>query len=182
MKRFRLRPRHSDEQLAAIYAEPHEHSGWPDHRIRVRATIALASHIDAGTVADLSCGDGVIAASIHTGRLILGDVAPGHEVTGPIESTIHEIDPVDTFVCSETIEHLDDPGTVLAAIRSKSRHLILTTPIDNWDDGNIEHYWAWDREAVEDLARRAGWNTVDVFAALDCRTMGGYLTGMWVLS
>lgn len=183
MRFTRLREAYTPEQLAAIYAEPHDHTRWPDHRLRVQMTIALAGAIDAGAVADLSCGDGVVAATIATGRLVLGDFAPGYPICGSIETTIHEIDPVDTFVCSETIEHLDDPGKVLAAARTKARHLVLTTPIEAWRDDNPEHYWAWDREGVEDLAMRAGWRP-EVFASLDCRSMveGGYLTGLWVMS
>lgn len=186
MTRKRLREAHDAAELARIYAEPHDHSRWPDHRIRVKMTIALAWSIDPGLVADLSCGDGAIARALacksaNAPEPILGDFAAGYAVTGAIEQTVRRIPNVDTFVLSETLEHLDDPGMVLASIRTKARHLILTTPIEAWDDGNVEHYWAWDRDGVEDLARRAGWH-VEVFASLDCRSMGGYLTGMWVLS
>lgn len=189
MKRIRLREAHSPERLAELYAVAHDHRRWPDHEVRVAATIALMTGIDAGLVADLSCGNGTIAKALYQ-HPVLGDVGMfASEVIagasgawrGPIEETVGEIANVDTFVFSETLEHLHDPGLVLAKIRSKANRLLLTTPIDNWDDGNEEHYWAWDREGVEDLAARAGWR-VERFAALDCRQMGGYLTGMWVLS
>jgi hypothetical protein len=186
VKRIRLREAHTPEQLAEIYATPHQHARWADHRIRVAATIelALGDAPNCGLVADLSCGDAAIATRIdHRAEPILGDLALDwrYHFEGPIEQTIDRIDHVDTFVLSETLEHLDDPGLVLAKIRAKANRLVLTTPIDNWGDPNEEHYWAWDREGVEDLATRAGWR-VERFAALDCRQMGGYLTGMWVMS
>jgi hypothetical protein len=188
VKRVRLREAHSAERLAELYAVAHDHRRWPDHEVRVAATIALMTGIHAGLVADLSCGNGTIAMALgNEHAVILGDVAVmlvevGGGWCGPIEETIGSIPLVDTFVLSETLEHLDDPGVVLAKIRAKARRLLLTTPIDNWDDPNEEHYWAWDREGVEDLAMRARWRSIERFAALDCRQMGGYLTGMWVLS
>mgnify|MGYP003337466735 CR=1 FL=1 len=51
--RIRLREAHSPEQLAQIYKTPHDHSKWLDHKIRVQATIALASYFgEVTSVAD----------------------------------------------------------------------------------------------------------------------------------
>lgn len=198
MRVERLRPLPSPEALAAMYPVPHDHRLYGrGHGERVEATIALGiEHIDEFHrvfVADLSCGNGEIARRIWgsenwSGELHLGDLAvlpaelPGTKYHGPIEETIHLLPTVDTFVLSETIEHLDDPGAVLALARSKSARLLLSTPLECWDDGNTEHLYAWDREGVEDLLKRTGWQPV-AFTSVDSREYGEpYLYGIWVAS
>lgn len=184
MRVERLRPPIPPDQLGRVYWRPHDHRDYGrDHEVRVQATIAVARGLlgpHVGRVADLSCGNGTIALALDPDA-VLGDLAPGHRLRGAIEDTIHEIDHVDVFVCSETLEHLDDPAGVLADIRATARRLVLTTPIGCFDDDNPEHYWAWDRDGVEQLAEDAGW-TPEVFAALDTTVMGApYVFGIWVM-
>lgn len=179
--------------LAAMYPEPHDHRLYGrGHHERVEATIALAVDTihpgDREVVADLSCGNAVIPRAIAARRreLHLGDLAgvrdlqPSEEgYLGPIEETV-ELLPggVDVFVCSETLEHLDDPTYVLRRIRSRSQRLVLSTPLECWDDGNPEHLWAWDRDGVELLLD--DW-TVEAFTSVDSREYGEpYLYGIWV--
>jgi len=184
MMRQRLRPMPNKATLDTLYATPHQHARWDDHRIRVDVTSALAPYLipDGGTVADLSCGDAVIAqrlAEFRNARLFLGDYAPGYEHTGPIEKTIHDIPDVDAFICSETIEHLDDPDAVLAQIRRKTRTLLLSTPDGETDDRNPEHVWGWDAEAVDKMLRAAGFTPV-VHTTVDIRPGGGeYAFQIW---
>lgn len=175
MMRKRLRPMPSPDELARLYAKPHQHVRWADHRIRVDVTTTLACHVAraGGTVADLSCGDGAIALALQsTGmRAILGDYAPGYPIQGPIEETIHRIEPVDLYICSETVEHLDDPDSALAAIRQKTSTLVLSTPDGETDDSNPEHVWGWDAEAVEKMLRSAGFIPTS-HTTLDLRPAG----------
>lgn len=184
MMRTRLRPMPSADELAAMYAEPHDHTKWDDHRFRVDVTSALAHHMlpQGGTVADLSCGDATIAmrlAASHNARLYLGDFAPGYAFEGPIEETIGQIPDVDLFICSETIEHLDDPDAVLAQIRRKTTALLLSTPDGETGEGNPQHVWGWDSEAVEKMLRDAGF-TPAVYNLLDLRPAGGvYAFQIW---
>jgi len=155
--RKRLRPRYSESELAKIYQVPHQHNRWEDHILRVKMTIALASYFTGvKSVADLSAGDAVIINAIQAERKYIGDFAPSYEFVGPIEKTIHEIPDVDLFICSETIEHLDNPDEVLAMIGKKTRHLILSTPDSETDNGNPEHYWGWDNEGVREMLLAAG--------------------------
>jgi len=76
--RVRLRPDPTPDELAAMYAEPHDHRRWgAGHDIRVRQTIALgqwlAIECSAKSLADLSCGNyepgNVRWASAHTQRV-----------------------------------------------------------------------------------------------------------------
>jgi hypothetical protein len=158
-----LRPFHTPEELAKLYAEPYDHSRWPQHVERVGRTTELldwlAAKVDARTVADLSCGDGaVVNGSTHPwAERYLGDFAPGFDHIGRIERTIHEIPSVDVFVLSETLEHVQWPADLLAAIRQKARYLLLSTPLAEFDDRNPEHYWGWDEAGVYQLLNGAGW-------------------------
>lgn len=163
MTRTRLRPAYTTEQLAEVYRTPHDHTRWADHHLRVDVTIEVARWMcrqhGLQTVSDLSCGDAAIANAL-TETAVLGDYAPGYTYQGPIERTIDEIPPVDLFICSETIEHLDDPDMVLRKIRAKARCLVLSTPEGETGDSNPEHYWGWTSPDVEEMLRAAGFTPV----------------------
>lgn len=167
MRRERLRPAHDAETLAALYNRPYDHRRWPDHVTRVQATtkmgLLLLGGQVPGVVADLSCGDGGIINALPAGRRIYGDLVSAQplDLVGPIETTIREVGPVDLLVNTETLEHLDDPDMVLNAIGEKARMLLLSTPIEAWGDvSNVEHYWAWDKEAVDAMVEAAGFQTM----------------------
>lgn len=188
MTRERLRPAHPPERLAEIYARRHDHRKWRDHQLRVAATIEVGKWMcEYGgftRAADLSCGNGAILEGITAGERHYGDLAPSPfagQLTGPIEETIEQIPRVDLFVCAETLEHLDDPDKVLAAIRPKTRMLLLSTPVDAWDDPNEEHYWAWSRADVGEMLDAAGFHTL-TYLAVDFRMHpGAYQFGIWGL-
>jgi len=181
VRRLRLRPAYDEKALRRIYATPHDHTLWLDHKVRVAVTVALTRSLSGHvpTAADLSCGDGAILRAIDADVRHYGDYAPGHERTGPVEETIHTLPTVDLYVCCETVEHLDDPDVVLKNIRAKAKTLVLSTPVDAWGDDNVEHLWAWDREAVESMLRVAGFEPL-VYTALDLHPAGGtYQFGIW---
>ena len=159
--RMRLRPAYSPEDLAKVYATPHQHRVFKDHRLRVAMTIGFASWFEGiRSVADLSAGDATIINAIDAPIKYIGDFAPGYELTGSIEKTIHEIPVVDLFICSETIEHMDDPDAMLALIRNKAKALILTTPIGEDNNGNPEHYWGWGTQDIREMLVNAGFTPV----------------------
>jgi hypothetical protein len=182
--RQRLRPAYSDGELAQLYAAPHDHRQWADHHLRVDVTAQVARWVagdGVGIAADLSCGNGAILKATPAMVRHFGDYAPGYEHTGPIEKTIKDIPEVDLFICSETLEHLDDPDAVLGEIRAKSDTLVLSTPVDAWDDDNPEHYWAWSRDHVEGMLDLAGFTPL-VYTELDFRPMGlKYSFGIWAV-
>ena len=164
--RTRLRPAYSEQELSRVYETPHQHSQWKDHQLRVQMTIAFASWFkDIQSIADLSAGDAVIINSIPATTRYIGDFAPAYEFTGAIDDTIDLIPKVDLFICSETIEHLDDPEKTLAKIRAKTKALIVTTPDSETNDQNPQHYWGWDADGVRELLEGAGFKPV-IFNAL----------------
>ena len=155
--RVRLRPRYSDEDLKRIYSKPHEHSYWYDHRVRVQTSIGLIkAYLPMKSAADLSAGDASIINALDIPEKHIGDYAPGYQYRGAIEDTIKQIPKVDLFICSETLEHVDDPDTLLFDIRSKAKWLLLTTPIGEVTNENPEHYWGWDEDAIYEMLQKAG--------------------------
>lgn len=159
--RIRLREAYSPENLKQVYSEPHQHWQFVDHRLRVAMTIAFAKWFaPVNSLADLSCGDAVIPNNIEAGIRYLGDFASGYEFQGAIDDTIDQLPKVDLFICSETIEHLDNPEATLAKIREKTKALIVTTPNGENNSNNPQHYWGWDTDGVRELLMGAGFKPV----------------------
>lgn len=162
-----LRPFHTPEELAKIYDHPYDHTVWADHVQRIEKTIQtldfFARKMGSKTVADLSCGDGaIVRGSQHPWEnIILSDLVGG----GPIELTLPLLEHVDMYVCSETLEHVEDPKWLLAEARDHATAMVLSTPYAKWDDTNPEHYWAWDDYDLADMLMDAGWTSrhVDLF-------------------
>jgi ABC-type transport system substrate-binding protein len=176
----RLRPKWSDEQLATIYAVPHNHTAWKDHVIRVNRTLEIAQGIHGvKSVADLSAGDAFIIIALGLSETYIGDYAPKYEYTGPVEQTIEQIPDVDLYICSETLEHIDNPIALLKQIRAKTKYLLLTTPHAKWNDVNEEHYWAWDKDGIAELLAEAGFETVS-FELLELEDAYYYDYQIWV--
>lgn len=182
--RQRLRPMYTSQRLMEIYPVPHDHRRYGrGHGERVEETIRVGRTVPLllPTVADLSCGNGVIARSLCESP-VLGDLAPGYPIQGMIENTLPDLSPVELYICSETLEHVDNPDDLLAMIRNKCKYLLLSTPIDNWGDTNGEHYWAWSKEDVEEMLMSAGFSVV-TFSSVDSRTYGEpYHYGIWLLT
>lgn len=181
----RLRPAHSPEKLAELYATPHDHRRWADHLLRVDATIVMARWLARNGIesaADLSCGNAAIIDALDVRDRYRGDLAPGYPICGPIEVTLGLIPAVDMYICSETLEHLDDPAAVLKQIRGKAGSLVLSTPVEAWNDPNEEHYHAWDRAGVEQLLAEAGFH-VAAYSTVDFRHVNPnfYCFGIWAV-
>lgn len=159
MYRARLRGKHNDEKLKQIYREPHNHTTFKDHIIRVQSTIAVGKWLGKlASAADLSAGDATIINALDIDNRYVGDFAGGYEIVGPIEQTINQIPGVDLFICSETLEHLDDPDRVLSQICEKSKYILLSTPDGESGTGNQEHYWGWDTECIKSMLYDAGFD------------------------
>lgn len=182
MTPVRLRPKWSDLDLAHIYSSPHDHRQWRDHHLRIGITSAAAVWMAGDgldSAADLSCGNGTVLDAVPARQKFYGDYAPGWSISGPLEQTLDTVPHVDLFVCTETLEHLDDPAAVLAKIRGKASMLLLSTPVDNWGDTNPEHYWSWSKKDVDGLLSEAGFSHW-IYTETDPRPHEGpYKYGIW---
>lgn len=177
MAKTQLRPFYTDDELTKVYDHVYDHKKWQDHIDRIDWTVTNAKKfirlfmdrkID---VVDLTCGDGVVMnALLEAGwveKYEMGDLVGADHLTleGKIEDTlplvsqkINGLRPWDLFICTETIEHVQDPEKLLAEIREASDHLLLTTPLDETvKHDNPEHYWSWSREDMRELLLEAGW-------------------------
>jgi len=121
-------------------------------------------------------------AETASAALTLGDFSQGYELTGPILETIKFIPIVDLFICTETLEHLDDPEANLQAIRGKCTNLLVSTPIDQpLETAGGGHCWVWSRSDVEEMLVATGF-TLQAFVELDMTLgwMPGYVKfGIW---
>jgi hypothetical protein len=176
----RLRAKWSDEEMAKIYATPHDHTQWKDHVLRVNRTLEIAQGIkEIKSVADLSAGNAFIINALGISERYIGDYAPRYEYTGAIEQTIEQIPKVELFILSETLEHIDNPIALLKQIRAKTKYLLLTTPHAKWNDENQEHYWAWDKDGIAELLAEAGFETIS-FELLELAQSYYYDYQIWV--
>jgi hypothetical protein len=180
----RLRPTFSFGELVSIYGHKYDHRVWPDHIVRIEQTTDFTKRllVQAGlseSAADLSCGDGAVLDALSVSRKFYGDFTPGYELTGDIMETIQQIPVVDVFINTETLEHVDDPGTLLKAIREKTRLLVLSTPVNAWNDDNLQHLWAWSREDVEEMLTIANFEIV-AYKEIGFKSAGSvYDFGVW---
>lgn len=172
--RTRLRPAYDAKELVSIYSGGYRHEIWPDHRLRVSASQTIVSwafqEFNLHSIGDLSAGDGAIARACLADHMTLGDLAYDNvkryfdaDVTlhGPLEETVTQMGNVDLYVCSETLEHLDDPDSFLSTISFKTKFLFVSTPIgENAGIGNHEHYWGWGTSDVDQMLRDAGFEPV----------------------
>lgn len=182
MARVRLRPARTpaeeQELYSRTYPQGYRHDVWPDHVERVAASVEMieqyARHIR--TAADLSCGDGAILRSLPGLRTAwVGDLnasAPGDwpgstqwEIVPPglLPDSLADLpEPVDLYVLSETIEHMDDPDALLRALTSCATYLFLSTPLDEAaHSGNAEHYWSWGQADMHEMLMDAGWSPLE---------------------
>jgi hypothetical protein len=194
--RVQLREFHTPERLAEIYAKPYDHTRWEDHKIRVARTIEIATEFGDGywwqDGIDLSCGDGAILDELRSNLTVqkayFGDMVqmagpPWLDVIGPIETTlpahIRERGRYNLFVCSETLEHVQDPDELLRGARRLADHMVLSTPIaETHAHGNEEHYWSWEVSDVEEMLHNAGWLECDVTIL----PLGFYDFQIWICS
>jgi hypothetical protein len=143
---------------------------------RVDETVEFGrtSFSDVASMADLSAGGTPITQLIgdHFGvEPLLGDWGPyGYPLRGTLQETLPQIPRVDLFVCSETLEHLDDPDADLRLIRQRCRNLLLTAPVcmheteehpEVLEQSDFHgHLWVWKREDVEGMLADAGFEIV----------------------
>lgn len=193
--RVRLRPAYPDpaEFYAQRYPDGYQHTVWPDHVERVEATVqfawsALQTAAPVSVIADLSAGDGAIPRTLQERldprpTLYLSDYRhrDGYDDQGAVEDTLADMPYADLYVCSETVEHLDNPDTFLKGVRAKASRLVLTTPVGEFDpDQNPEHYWGWEQGDIQDMLVQSGWRPY-LYAGFT-PSSGPYTFQMWAAS
>jgi hypothetical protein len=155
---------------------------WTTHNVAIALGMGFGK---VASLADLSCGGDAYVprklAEYSDIDPLLGDVPPGFQYEGMYHETVPELPHVELFVSTHTLEHLDDPESDLTLIRGVCDKLLLSTPVDEWTDHGPDHYWAWDREAVEEIIKTAGFE-ISAYVEFD-PSMHWYphKTGNWAL-
>lgn len=152
-------------EYRANYAVRYDHTRWADHRDRVAHTLSIAREVVERNhyrrAGDLSAGDRAIVTGLGLTDCVASDWTDGTDIM----DMITRIEPVDIYICTETIEHLEAPWTLLERIAEKTKCLILSTPMDEGQAvGNWEHYWSFTVEDVFTLLHQSGFPrmTVDI--------------------
>lgn len=164
----RLRADLDDTEIKAMYGKIIDRRSARAHHERIVLSAAIGVALVEAfpplvrTVADLSTGEAAIVERIveRTGYdPILGDLAPGHPIEGPLPDTLASLpdEGVGLYVCCETLEHLATPRALLAQIRGRASRLLLSTPIGAWGDSNSEHIWAWDKAEIDSMLNATRW-------------------------
>lgn len=203
MTRVRLREARSEGETpfyTGRYPDGYRHDVWPDHVERVTASVEFLRRWCGKfrTAADLSCGDAAILRALAPDleRVWLGDLNPAAPGDWP-DGTARFLEPgalpdslgrlpgpVDLFVLSETLEHMDDPDALLRRLTGHARYLFVSTPVaEQVGSGNDEHYWSWGVTDVGDMLMDYGWNPVGqrVLDPVSTRHMpGAYRYQLWL--
>jgi hypothetical protein len=170
-RRMRLEPRYTEEFMREMYSQPWEQA--PDDHPHLAncankwlywdLMIAFGKGFGkVSSIADLACGDARIPRALaeYSGvKPVLGDYCAGYEYQGYLTDTVKQISHVELFVCTNTLEHLDDPDGDLRLIREKCDKLFVAVPVDEWEDHSGGHYWAFSRGGLEEMVEAAGFKT-----------------------
>ena len=167
----KLRPFYTPDELKAMYGATYDPNRWPEHTLRLERTRQIAQDLiyehDLRNVADYSCGDGTLIRGLK----MFNDA--GYEATDvgkgdpPIEEMVLTMPFTDLFICTETIEHLEAPWTVLEWVARRARYIVLSTPLDESPDiGNYEHYWSFTEWDVATILAQSGFSEDQKFEAL----------------
>lgn len=155
---------------------PHLEQPWQRPRMDQAAEFirVAARRCAPASVSDLGCGDGGLLSLIqHDVDAAWGyDFQPSN-IAGWVERGV-KADWLDVFgadrdrvefgtitVVTEVLEHLSDPAAAVAWIREHSRFLVASSPFIENDQNHDEcHAWAFDPDGYADLIRGAGFTIV----------------------
>lgn len=190
---------YTDEQIAADYgATPvpldatdprgYDHGNLANCKNRfIHQNVEVAFGEGFGkvkSIADMSAGDARVPRSLaeYSGiEPLLGDYFAGYQFQGTLQETLPQIGVVELYVCTNTIEHLNDPDADVKLMREHCENMLLSCPIDEYDAGG-QHLWFYSREGVEDMFHEAGFSQ-QAYCELDENPVWEHFKfGIWALS
>jgi SAM-dependent methyltransferase len=145
---------------------------------------AVASHV-VGSVLDLGCGDGTLSKFVRRGSYLGVDFSPfvigeakrlnrgrgARFLVGDILD-LPELDPFDTVVMMEVLEHLDNPAQVVELVRPLARkRIVVSVPVRSYSGSDSEaHVWpTWSEGDVKQI----------LGTGATCQTFRRWRIGMW---
>ena len=144
---------------------------------------------DGLDVVDVGCGtrpyEQLFAGRAR--RYVGVDLAPGEgvDVVGRGEDLPLADESFDCVLCSQVLEHSDEPNRVVAeasrVLRPGGLALLSTHGVIRYhatEDRSVDDYWRWTHAGLERLVRTAApWSSVDVYPNGGTWSALGFLTG-----
>lgn len=168
--RQRTNAKFTDSELAIVY-NGYDSSQWMNHRFRVDLSASIINRMidewPIESVADLAVGDGRIIGQLLEVHRVVYDIAEANidNLSIECEKTVADIDTssvempeVDLVILSEILEHIENPDQILKNVRSKTKYIFISTPLNEGIHVNPQHYWVWDDEGVGKMIEEAGFH------------------------
>lgn len=164
----KLRRFYGLEELRQVYGHPYQPHLHAEHTQRLEYTAmvadALINNHGIQTAADLSAGDRTLVHRLggeaRFDRVVTHDLSDDGR---DIFVALLELEPVDLFLLTETVEHLEAPWDLLEQVWWKTRWLLLTCPLtEPPGTGNWEHYWSFDLVDLRAMLEQAGYVDLEV--------------------
>lgn len=175
MREFLERP------VSVNYQVLRSNEQWEDHIARTFVTAGLIAWQKPFSIIDPAAGDGSIVMAANSlrpiGEIRLGDISHPSCValkSIPIVDEVYEGDiyehieslgdkVFDMAVLTETIEHVERPGTLLYNTSHNAKYLVASSPAmrPGQIDDNPEHLWMFDLEGYRGLLENNGWTPLN---------------------
>jgi hypothetical protein len=186
MTEIQLYPPGSDWPFTAQWYEHREHAPHLNqsvHNARFRATrdlvVQAVTEFDVVSIVDFGCGDGGLLALLADegieetrGVLTWGyDLMPSNVRYGTEVRHVDvryrdflnaEVEWGQLAICTEVLEHLQDPHGWLRLVRSHSDFLIASSPANETEEHHDgSHAWCWDMDGYARLVSQAGYRVME---------------------
>ena len=165
------------------------------HKARYRFAATRVS----GKVLDIACGCGYGSHMMHHNCSVVGvDIEPeaiayaDENYSGP-DFRIGRADEIhgsfDWIVSLETIEHVHEPESVLAAFRKQGDNLIISSPnqdhykfkAEKYHGAKYPHLRHYTPDEFESLLNHAGWTVVEKWGQTKKRSEVSHETGVFMV-
>lgn len=175
-------PAKIDEWYSEREHAPHIDQGIHQPRLWAAARMVLERIGDGEGVCDLGAGDGGLLQFIREQGNTFGkripvwgyDLQPSNlEAAARRDVDVRSCNVVtnrswragDVVICTEFLEHLQDPHTFVGEVYDRGPRLFVASSPANESDRShyAYHTWAWDTQGYKELLEQGGWKQLEVW-------------------
>lgn len=160
--------------------------GWSIRRPLAEWLRAEGLGADGKRVLDVGCGVKPYYPFFASAREYVGlDVQenPHADISGPIEAIPAEDDAFDIVLCTQVLEHVDDPAQAVRELRrvtAPGGRVLASTHGVMLYHPNPQDLWRWTHTGLEKLFRDAGFDEVTVTPGAGSAEALAFLAGHYV--